>query len=1321
MASLFDEDVVRRNHHGVVQYGLVLRNSEGFSSDSDSDEDVDRVKKGQVCVAWYPKGREEVLSESKVELQDRSLMPGDAVRRIIAGQDSQRGIVHNVEVYVHIQVLKTKHMIYEINSRDLIPLQVFAPEVHVTMSSWLGVVRETYLRIVVKFKNGARCAITGEDASKLTEVYGFRDPECVFYRDSFYPGQILKGPGRVFKAAEWLSGQQPVLSNRKNFKVVVEEVSVDGLDVHWQTRGYSGDADDTTNVEPPDKKVSGDQLQNVHPLNYFVPASIQIGDKGLYLVQPGDMKYPNPVALGSVYCYQRPQTPTENTNPPFLEAVAKLQNNGDESVESEPCVKPQNSFELTNGRADPEISWDKDSVKQECLVSQDCVTEDLEAPEIGQVGDSESRLCRGDGQHTEQQCRGDGQCSEEQNSENCTVFENHFLENDLQPAVSEKEGSMTGATNGAVTGACETSNGTEDFKGMSQLPINISRQIQETIARVKTLCDQKISNYPAHQMKEDLESLEKFHEQLLSEMSSETDGILDRATKLAFQVGGLSISENDANRKVDKLISMNEKLSGEVKTTKHLVSLTGRLMHHLNETCNKAKQELEVANDAINSLQKGSRQSRHQRERHASRGDAETTVDKAEESSSSDESDEDSDEEEEEEDDDDDGSQAGSVNSRASSQDSGTHRRKIVSSILPKHKFQRRMAANKKKKAPPPPEFCEVGDKVCVEVTYTETKVDVKWQDGNVEKGISSSELFPTHQLDELEFFPGDFVTKNDHEGADNIYGLVCKTSHQDRTSTVKWMNKPTQTQPHPVCLHSEEISVYDMQPHPDFTYNVGDVVCRLFFLSNSSNNKPPGTGQQQPCAGQVRWVNIDGTICVAWYDNTQSDVPPQDLFKLDDDDDSDTDWSDGSTDWDDTEVSDSDWETETSDGSSSSEGEVVAIDKIITTSEHSKEITVIVEKSKPKQTDQASAESEKDSQSNDNPEENETGDTESTNQAEDPNADENIKMSVQESCAATEEGETLEASQSKAENDNPCVTVDETVADTKPDVDGANADTSVEDVLVNSSGFCMLESVPESHKFRLHPCTPDDPKKFASTIRKELKLLHSSLPAGILVKGFEDRMDLFSAMISGPAKTPYEDGLFIFDVQLPTNYPNTPPLFYYIAYCPGRLNPNLYNDGKVCVSLLGTWTGRGSQLWTNKSNLLQVLISIQGLILNNEPYYNEAGYEKHRGSQQGLENSRMYNETAVLKLLQSMGRMLNNPPEVFRDEVIDHCTKHGMSLVSRIEMWLAASREDTSTSSQHDVGFPLLPLSKGFVLSIEQPLQVYKSTLAKHETEQQS
>jgi len=76
----------------------------------------------------------------------------------------------------------------------------------------------------------------------------------------------------------------------------------------------------------------------------------------------------------------------------------------------------------------------------------------------------------------------------------------------------------------------------------------------------------------------------------------------------------------------------------------------------------------------------------------------------------------------------------------------------------------------------------------------------------------------------------------------------------------------------------------------------------------------------------------------------------------------------------------------------------------------------------------------------------------------------------------------------------------------------------------------------------------------------------------------FVTKQDLFTVMIQGPSRTPYEDGLFFFDVQLPSDYPNSPPVFFYVSYCTDRLNPNLYEDGKVCVSLLGTWTGKVHQ-----------------------------------------------------------------------------------------------------------------------------------------------
>lgn len=77
------------------------------------------------------------------------------------------------------------------------------------------------------------------------------------------------------------------------------------------------------------------------------------------------------------------------------------------------------------------------------------------------------------------------------------------------------------------------------------------------------------------------------------------------------------------------------------------------------------------------------------------------------------------------------------------------------------------------------------------------------------------------------------------------------------------------------------------------------------------------------------------------------------------------------------------------------------------------------------------------------------------------------------------------------------------------------------------------------------------------------------------------------------------------------------------------------------------------------------------GLILVNEPYYNEAGFDSDRGLQEGYENSRCYNEMALIKMVQSMTQLLQNPVEVFRQEIQEHFVSSGWRLVHRLEAWL--------------------------------------------------
>lgn len=71
---------------------------------------------------------------------------------------------------------------------------------------------------------------------------------------------------------------------------------------------------------------------------------------------------------------------------------------------------------------------------------------------------------------------------------------------------------------------------------------------------------------------------------------------------------------------------------------------------------------------------------------------------------------------------------------------------------------RRKKRLRRKRKAAPPLKV-NVGDKVCVEVAHTCTTVDVIWQDGSRQDKVLSTDLIPVFHLDELEFFPGDYVS----------------------------------------------------------------------------------------------------------------------------------------------------------------------------------------------------------------------------------------------------------------------------------------------------------------------------------------------------------------------------------------------------------------------------------------------------------------------------------------------------------------------------------------------------------------------------------
>ncbi|KAJ7047391.1 ubiquitin conjugating enzyme family protein [Mycena alexandri] len=213
-----------------------------------------------------------------------------------------------------------------------------------------------------------------------------------------------------------------------------------------------------------------------------------------------------------------------------------------------------------------------------------------------------------------------------------------------------------------------------------------------------------------------------------------------------------------------------------------------------------------------------------------------------------------------------------------------------------------------------------------------------------------------------------------------------------------------------------------------------------------------------------------------------------------------------------------------------------------------------------------------------------------------------------------------------------------------------------------------------------------DIPKR-SLAIAKELSILTNNLPiawdSSIFLRIDETRVDVIKALITGPEGTPYYNGCYLFDIFLGPAYNQSPPSVKYMTTNGGkyRFNPNLYADGKVCLSLLGTWQGPG---WVSgRSTLLQVLISIQSMILCEEPYLNEPGWANSAGTAQSRAYSanvrRMVVRTAMLGNLQ-------NPPEPFADIIRTHFRLKAKSISAQLDQWLA--QDDGKSTLGDGAGF---------------------------------
>lgn len=196
--------------------------------------------------------------------------------------------------------------------------------------------------------------------------------------------------------------------------------------------------------------------------------------------------------------------------------------------------------------------------------------------------------------------------------------------------------------------------------------------------------------------------------------------------------------------------------------------------------------------------------------------------------------------------------------------------------------------------------------------------------------------------------------------------------------------------------------------------------------------------------------------------------------------------------------------------------------------------------------------------------------------------------------------------------------------------------------------------------------------------ILSDLKELESSKDElnklGIFYHMNEDNIHDWMAVIKGTENTPYEESYFLFKIKIPNiankdkgSYPMVPPHF---KFCTRdgitRFNPNLYIDGKVCVSLLNTWNGPS---WTPVYTLKTILLTIQAEIMNENPLVNEPGWENASKKEYKRYNTIVQYKSLEIACLNIFNKKYNlGYFSVFYDKIKENITKNYEKILTLID-----------------------------------------------------
>jgi len=121
-----------------------------------------------------------------------------------------------------------------------------------------------------------------------------------------------------------------------------------------------------------------------------------------------------------------------------------------------------------------------------------------------------------------------------------------------------------------------------------------------------------------------------------------------------------------------------------------------------------------------------------------------------------------------------------------------------------------------------------------------------------------------------------------------------------------------------------------------------------------------------------------------------------------------------------------------------------------------------------------------------------------------------------------------------------------------------------------------------------------------AKLLQNQFKKIQSDPVEGIAVELKDDNLYEWRVFIEGPKETFYEGGIFQLSMKFPSDYPMSPPVVSFVS---DFWHPNVYNDGKVCISILhppGVDEMSGElpgERWLPTQTVTTILLSIISLL----------------------------------------------------------------------------------------------------------------------------